>query len=84
VDAKGKRVCQVCGAALRDDSDSCPVCALRGVLGRETASLLDTSSELHFEHYEVLKNKYGKPFELGAAWGVLVELGAFAQLAVLV
>ena len=71
MDAKGKRACQVCGAALRDDSDSCPVCALRGVLGPETASLLDTSSELHFEHYEVLKNKYGKPFELGrGAMGV--------------
>ena len=71
MDAKGKRVCLVCGAALRDDSDSCPVCALRGVLAPETASLLDTSSELHFEHYEVLKNKYGKPFELGrGAMGV--------------
>jgi hypothetical protein len=75
VDVKGKRVCQVCGAALRDDSDSCPVCALRGVLGPETASLLDTSSELHFEHYEVLKNKYGKPFELGrGAMGVTRRL----------
>ena len=65
MDAKGKRVCQVCGAALRDDSDSCPVCALRGVLGPETTALLDSSSELRFEHYQVLKNKDGKPFELG-------------------
>jgi hypothetical protein len=65
VDAKGKRVCQVCGAALRDDSDSCPVCALRGPLGPETTSLLDSSSELRFEHYQVLKNKDGAPVELG-------------------
>jgi serine/threonine protein kinase/Tfp pilus assembly protein PilF len=71
VDAKGKRVCQVCGAALRDDSDSCPVCALRGALGTGTTSLSDSSSELRFEHYQVLKNKDGKPFELGrGAMGV--------------
>ena len=71
MDAKGKRACQVCGAALRDDSDSCPVCALRGVLGPETTSLLDFSSELRFEHYQVLKNKDGTPVELGrGAMGV--------------
>jgi serine/threonine protein kinase len=64
VDAKGKRVCQVCGAALRDDSDSCPVCALRRALETETTSLLGSSSELRFEHYHVLKNKDGKRFEL--------------------
>ena len=71
MDAKGKRVCQVCGAALRDDSDSCPVCALRGALGPETTSLLDTSSELCFEHYRVLQNQDGTPIELGrGAMGV--------------
>jgi serine/threonine protein kinase/Flp pilus assembly protein TadD len=71
VDAKGKRVCQVCGAALRDDSDSCPICALRGALGTETTSLSDSSSELRFEHYQVLKNKDRTPVELGrGAMGV--------------
>src|SRR4029077_19747941 len=37
VSTKSKRACQVCGTALGDDSDSCPVCALRGVLGSESA-----------------------------------------------
>jgi serine/threonine protein kinase len=38
---------------------------LRGALGTETTSLLDSSSELRFEHYQVLKNKDGAPIELG-------------------
>jgi predicted Ser/Thr protein kinase len=65
VSAKGKLVCQVCGAALANDSEACPVCALRGALGPETTSLLDVSSELRFEHYQVLKNKDGTLVELG-------------------
>jgi serine/threonine protein kinase len=71
VSAKGTLVCQVCGTALNGGSEACPVCALRGALGPETTSVMDFSSELRFEHYEVLKNKYGKPFELGrGAMGV--------------
>jgi hypothetical protein len=71
VDAKGKRVCQVCGAALRDGSDSCPVCALRGAFAPETESLSDVSSELRFDQYRVLQNEDGTPIELGrGAMGV--------------
>jgi serine/threonine protein kinase len=65
VSAKGKLVCQVCGTALSGGSEACPVCALRRALGPETSSLLDFSSELRFEHYQVLKNKDGTPVELG-------------------
>ena len=63
--AKGRLVCQVCGVALANDSEACPVCALRGALGPETTSLSDGSSELRFEHYQVLKNHDGTPVELG-------------------
>ena len=63
--AKCKLVCQVCGTALSGGSEACPVCALRRALGSETTSLLDFSSELRFEHYQVLKNKDGTPVELG-------------------
>jgi transposase len=35
VSTKSKRGCQVCGTALYDDSDPCPVCALRGALGNK-------------------------------------------------
>jgi serine/threonine protein kinase len=71
VSAKSKLVCQVCGTALSGGSEACPVCALRGALGPETTSLLDLSSELRFEHYQVLKNKNGTPVELGrGAMGV--------------
>jgi serine/threonine protein kinase/Flp pilus assembly protein TadD len=65
VSAKGTLVCQVCGTALNGGSEACPVCALRGALGPETTSVLDFSSELRFEHYQVLKNKDGTPVELG-------------------
>jgi len=65
VSAKGKLVCQVCGTALSGGSEACPVCALRRALGPETTSLLDFSSELRFEHYQLLKNKDGTPVELG-------------------
>jgi Protein kinase domain len=60
-----KRACSVCGTLLADDSPYCPVCALRGVLETESDSVSDTSSELRFEHYQVLRNQDGKPFELG-------------------
>ena len=63
----GKRACQVCGTALYDNSDPCPVCALRGALGNEQSisesptepALLP--SQLRFEHYEVLTLDDGTP-----------------------
>jgi len=60
-----KRACSVCGALLANDSAYCPVCALRGVLETQSDSVTDASSELHFEHYQVLKNEDGTPVELG-------------------
>jgi hypothetical protein len=60
-----KRTCSVCGTLLADDSDYCPVCALRGAVETQSDSVSDTSSELRFEHYQVLRNQDGKPFELG-------------------
>jgi serine/threonine protein kinase/Flp pilus assembly protein TadD len=69
--AKGKLFCQVCGTALSGGSEACPVCALRRALWPETTALLESSSELRFEHYQVLKNKDGTPVELGrGAMGV--------------
>jgi serine/threonine protein kinase/tetratricopeptide (TPR) repeat protein len=71
VSAKGKLFCQVCGTALSGGGEACPVCALRGALWPETTALLDSSSELRFEHYQVLKNEDGTPVELGhGAMGV--------------
>jgi hypothetical protein len=70
VSAKSKQVCQVCGPALGDDSDTCPVCALRGALKLER-SASDGASELRFEHYMLLQNPDDTPMELGrAAMGV--------------
>jgi hypothetical protein len=66
VKTEGKRVCEVCGTALSEDIEFCPVCALQGALSPEkTESLSDISSELRFEHYQVLKNAEGIPLELG-------------------
>jgi serine/threonine protein kinase len=71
VKIQGKRSCRVCGTALSDDSDLCPVCALQGSLKPESASHSDISSELRFEHYQILKNEDGAPIELGrGAMGV--------------
>jgi serine/threonine protein kinase len=71
VKTQGKRACQVCGTALSEDSDLCPVCALRGALEPEGDSRSDISSELRLEHYQVLKNEDGTPVELGhGAMGV--------------
>jgi serine/threonine protein kinase/Flp pilus assembly protein TadD len=65
VKTESKRACEVCGTALSQNSDFCPVCALRGAVSPETESLSAISSELRFEHYQVLKNEDGKPLELG-------------------
>jgi hypothetical protein len=56
---------KICGTELSGGSEACPVCALRGALGPETTSVLDFSSELRFEHHQVLKNPDGTPVELG-------------------
>ena len=74
---KSKRACQVCGTALYDDSDPCPVCALRGALGNEQSISESPTepalspSQLRFEHYQVLTLDDGTPLELGrGAMGV--------------
>ena len=42
-----------------------PSCALRGAFETQSDSVTDASSELRFEHYQVLRNQDGKPLELG-------------------
>jgi serine/threonine protein kinase/tetratricopeptide (TPR) repeat protein len=67
----GKRTCPVCGTLFPDDSESCPVCALRTALEPQSDSRSGSSPELRFEHYTVLKNADGTPLELGrGAMGV--------------
>jgi len=77
VSTKSKRACQVCGTALYDDSDPCPVCALRGALGNEQSISESPTepalspSQLRFEHYQILTLDDGTPLELGrGAMGV--------------
>jgi serine/threonine protein kinase/Tfp pilus assembly protein PilF len=73
VKTQGKQACPVCGTLFPNDSESCPVCALRGALEPESdaSSIEDATSELRFEHYQVLKNADGTPLELGhGAMGV--------------
>jgi serine/threonine protein kinase len=65
VKTNGKRACEVCGTALNENSEFCPVCSLRGAVSPETEAISEISSELHFEHYQVLKNEDGTPMELG-------------------
>ena len=60
-----KRACPECGTLLPEEAEFCPVCALREAIETPSESVLDTSSELRFEHYQVLKNKDGTPVELG-------------------
>ena len=74
---KDKRACPVCGTLFSGDSDSCPVCALRGALGNEPAisensvEPTPSPSQLRFEHYEILTREDGTPVELGrGAMGV--------------
>jgi serine/threonine protein kinase len=71
-----KRACPVCGALLADDSAFCPVCAFQQALGTQTYSVSNSSSELRFEHYTVLKEAQGKPLELGRG-GMGVTYKAF-------
>ena len=52
------------------------MCALKQALGTQTYSDSSSSSELRFEHYTVLKNAEGKPFELGRG-GMGVTYKAF-------
>jgi serine/threonine protein kinase len=66
VKTNGKRACEVCGTALSENSECCPVCALRGAVNcEETGSLADVTFELRFDHYQVLRNQDEKPLELG-------------------
>ncbi|MFZ0502274.1 MAG: protein kinase, partial [Chthoniobacterales bacterium] len=60
-----KRACSVCGTVLPDDSPYCPVCALRVAVETQSDSLTHISSELRFDHYQVLNKQDGKPLELG-------------------
>src|SRR5246500_4573753 len=60
-----KRACPECGTLLPEEAEFCPVCALRQAVETQSESVLDTSSELRFEHYTVLQDSEGKPFELG-------------------
>ena len=48
-----------------DDSPNCPVCALRAAAEAEGDLIIPISSELRFDHYQVLRDKDGKPLELG-------------------
>jgi len=66
-----KRACPVCGTLLPEEGEFCLVCALRQAIETQSDSGTDTSCELRFEHYTVLQNPEGKPFELGrGAMGV--------------
>src|SRR5260221_5570447 len=65
------------GTLFPDDSESCPVCALRGALGNEQLTSESPTeptlslSRLRFEHYQVLTLDDGTPLELGrGAMGV--------------
>ena len=60
-----KRACPECGTPLPDEAEYCPVCALRQAVETQSESVLDISSELRFEHYQVLRNQDGTPIELG-------------------
>jgi Protein kinase domain len=63
-----RRTCPVCNTLFDTDSEFCPVCALNSALEPESRA---TSSELRFEHYQILKNADGTPIELGhGAMGV--------------
>ena len=60
-----KRACPECGTLLPEEAEFCLVCALRQAAETQSDSVSDISSEIRFEHYTVLQNAEGKPFELG-------------------
>jgi serine/threonine protein kinase/Tfp pilus assembly protein PilF len=60
-----KRTCSVCGTLLADDSEYCAVCAFHAALETQSYPVSDASSDLRFEHYEVLRSEDGRWFELG-------------------
>ena len=63
--------CPACGALLHSGNAPCPVCAFRLALETQCEPVTDTSGELRFEHYTVLRSAEGKPLELGrGAMGV--------------
>jgi serine/threonine protein kinase len=80
VKTNGKRACEVCGTALNENSEFCPVCALRRASGGQSTTVDDLASlsslehlgkaepaplARRFEHYELILDSEGKPIELG-------------------
>jgi serine/threonine protein kinase len=67
VNTTDRRACPSCGTLFPDNSESCPVCALRGALQSDAglSSPKDAGADLRFEHYQVLRNEDGTPMELG-------------------
>jgi hypothetical protein len=60
-----KRACPECGTLVPEEAEFCPVCALRQAVQTQSDTAALTSCELRFEHYTVVQNAKGKPFELG-------------------
>jgi Protein kinase domain len=81
VKTNGKRVCEVCGTALSENIEFCPVCALQGAAGhdsapaeavnrvsapeRDPAETEPASTVRRFENYKVMLDPDGEPIELG-------------------
>jgi hypothetical protein len=70
------RTCKVCGVRFSagEESECCPVCALRGALGggveasgsfSENAVSTSKEARQRFEHYELVTDEDGRPVELG-------------------
>jgi serine/threonine protein kinase/tetratricopeptide (TPR) repeat protein len=90
--AEPKRLCGTCGAALADQDEFCPVCALRGALQTDETATEPSAApvlEKRFGHYEILTNEDGTEFELGrGAMGITykafdIDLRRFAALKVI-
>ena len=87
-----KRLCPVCGMSFPASKEFCPVCAFRAALKPDrnaTELLISSSSELRFDHYEILTHDDQTPFELGrGAMGITykafdVDLRRLAALKVI-